>query len=167
MPSLGGGLFSPKAFIPEGATILQIDRDEDFVYQTTTAQIPFDDTPPLVSEGALALAVNGFVPIKATSRILILGMLSLSSSNGGSIAAALFRDSVCLRTSWEAGDTNGFGYTIPMIVDELAASTASRNYQIRYGGNTGGNRYMNGVPLGRRYGGTSGCVMYVIEYDTP
>ena len=131
-----------------------------------TAQIPGDDTPPLIGEGteilsqAITLADN-------TNKVLVeVGIHGSTSTNNGDIVVAVFRGSTCIQAIRSRCTTADFPMAIsaPAILD-APASASAQTYSVRVGPVGAITIRMNGSTGGRNFGGASHCTLTLTEIE--
>ncbi len=127
--------------------------------------IPFDNTPPVISEG-VEIWSQAIVPLSATNKIVITFsvMVDNATANRG-IAIALFRDSVLLDVKVGYVSTNGFGQTVSMSYADIPGVTTSTVYSARAGSSGTGNLFINRNSADTFGGSTSSS--YIIEEILP
>lgn len=138
-----------------------------YVTNTTfSTAIPADDTIPQIGEGTQMFSMS-YTPLNASSKIVIFWDIYGGFSGGAAqyLAAPLFKDGAAnaLKTPVAFG-TGGAGVTsLHGQYTETAGSLSARTYAIRVGLNTG-DFYPNGTAGATRlYGGTSECLMTILE----
>ena len=141
---------------PASNLVLQVVQAVDSTYSSTTSVIGFDDTLPLISEG-LQILSQVLSTSSATNKILVEVSLPFVASSGANawVAAAVFRDSVCIASTVFITAGANFGGPVSLsILDSPGATSAT--YSVRYGpGATGATAYNNGTAGQRFLGGAS------------
>lgn len=114
---------------------------------STTSQIPNDNTVPASGEGAIAWTTS-FTPISATSTILVIYSMGVAASaNNTNIATSVFsgttnRGSAVTRCATSTG-TAGVQYPITNQCSWVSGSTATITIQARFGPMSGTTAYCN------------------------
>ena len=151
-----------------GLPIVGLNRayDEYTTYATLSANIPADDTTPLVSEGTQILSAS-ITPRTTTSRIRARVQAGIGLGSGGSpdiACMALFRN----------GGTNAIDAEFIRLVDgsapyksvlefeDVPGSVSAQTYTVRVGANSASVN-VNGVSGGRLGGGISRATIVLEE----
>lgn len=116
-----------------------------------TAQIPSDDTPPLIGEGT-QLFSQAVTPLVAGSRIKFEGLIQWSGATAGNeIVLALFKDNTLIAVFNDEYISNAANMTV-FKFEEASVDTAARTYSLRYGPNTAITIELNISAAGDDYG---------------
>ena len=152
---------------PRDGAALQTQLTQLSAVATTTAQVPLDDTPPLITEGAefLTLAIT---PRSATSRLVISVNLFCSVLVESSIIMSLFKDSNtdAIATALLEGESANIVGMIPLVFVDEPGSIAEVTYRIRAGLTAAGTLTINGQSSARLFGASVKSVMTITEYST-
>lgn len=136
------------------------------IFTGAASVIPFDNTPPLVTEGSALLSLN-FSPKSATNRLRIEASIGgLSKLASGYVNAALFDGNTCIATN-AVRVINGFDSASLLIecADIVAGSTANRTLSLRIGQDAaGGTVLVHGAGGGATFGATLQSVLKVTEF---
>lgn len=129
---------------------------------TSSAQIPFDNTIPQVTEGVEVLSAT-ITPLKPTSQLKIEVVCHVAPSGTDNVVAALFKDA--------AADAINSGYNVtsadwvaPILISEvlIAGSTDPQTFSVNIGAATSSiafNRRWSGL----YYGGTVTSAIILTE----
>lgn len=112
--------------------LLQLAIDKDGVANAGTPAIPIDDTIPQITEGTEFQTVT-VTPQSATSTLLIVHVGLYSTSIGGNLQVALFKDSDANALAATTINATGSGQSVPLIHFEASGNTNARTYRIRAG----------------------------------
>lgn len=124
--------------------VIQIVSNSSSVATTTTALIPYDNTAPLITEGAQLITVN--ITPRFTGKLIVEFTASISNtSNANTLIIALFQDATA--NSLNAGSFfNSAGSTAyPLILRHVIAAAVAgvpTTFSIRYGLDGAGTAYM-------------------------
>lgn len=149
-----------------GGAVLQEIITESTTTASTSGVIPFDATIPQIGEGtAFASLDTTITPLDAASKIEVYVLIT--GSGNGAVAhrnmLALFVDAVGNALS-AAEMTAQFGFSLPLMHSEVAASTTARTYRLRFGVDAGTRTmYINTDPGGITFGGRRKAYMIVRE----
>lgn len=124
-------------------TLLQSKFNRGAGSTSTTSSIPYDDTPPQITEGA-AFVTGSITPTKTNNFLVFCFNALVGHSNAGEkVIFALFlggaTDAVCVRAI-EIPSTTAV-MPLSFYYEELSSSTSSLAYQMRWG-TTSGTAYM-------------------------
>lgn len=150
-----------------GKRILNRAYAVDAVADSTTTQIPVDDTIPQLTEGEEVVSLS-FTVVSASSKLLIKYGAMLAASIGSANATlALF-----------VGSGSNAAHAVPVyIADNGVADQGEGCFEIdspgvgavtialRYGTAEAGTCYVNGIASGRLYGGVSPAYIEVLEVE--
>lgn len=147
-------------------TVQELQQVEysDAVYSSTPLNIPFDDTPPAITDGEIS-ANGSFTPKSASSKIEITWSIPLDAGAGVHAIAAVFRSGQTDCLDVDAVRSNNVGE-----IESLGARTVTINswgtsaetISIRYGASSG-TCYKNGINTGRKFGGTMAARITIRE----
>jgi len=114
-----------------GGKILQVLK-QDAAKQTGTTTIPHDTSTPLITEGT-EVATLTITPEATSSKVKVEFAPNTGQDNGGAVAIAVFRGSICIFATTR-GHVNNFEMhqTIVDLVDE-PSTTSATTYSIRAG----------------------------------
>lgn len=134
---------------------------------TGTAQIPYDDTIPEITEGSEFLN-RAITPVNSGSQLQIDVNVYWAYENGGGyqLAAALFQDSTTYAISVGGVTVPGNSYLCNTRLNHVmtAGTTGSTTFTVRIGGNAAGTITLNGVLGARKYGGRLESSIVITEY---
>ena len=121
---------------------------------TSTANIPLDDTVPLVTEGA-EIASLAITPSDAANSIKVEASFTFGNGDPASDAiACIFRDSTCI-ASFLTADDKSEERTWTLITSDNPSTTSEVTYSIRVGSPSGSNDwYVNRDAANNTLGGT-------------
>lgn len=137
--------FNGTFWAPEG-TILQVVSGL-IAATTTTSQIPFDNTSPLVTEGS-QIWTTTFMPISASSRLLIHYNLTVAQSTvARTITTAVFAGSTVIAAASQivpsGATTQNLPHSLSIHDGYEPGSTAPITFSARIGANGTGTTYVN------------------------
>lgn len=129
-----------------------------------SSALPFDDTLPLIGEGAEVTTVS-ITPKSATNRLLIRGCVWGAPQNATSFSAALFEDSFpnCLAANGHNAGIADFLSQVHVEHEMAAGITSAMTFRLRAGAPSG-SYYFNGISSGRRLAGAGNSYLIVEEY---
>ena len=149
--------------LPAGS-VLQVVNFQTGAVATGTTTIPMDNTIPQNTEGNeyMTLAIT---PKSATSNLYILVSAVISNSALNEQTSALFVDTTAnaLAAITERIDAGSGVYTVSLTYYVAAASTSSRTYKVRSGGNNPGTTTFNGQVGVRLFGGVASSSITITE----
>ena len=149
---------------PDTHKILQVVDIENYIYGSSTAIIPDDDTIPQISEGWEVLS-GTFTPLSATSRLHITftGNVTAAVANYGTVA--LFDGSDSARKAVNITPA-GAGYfsNVAFTYTVARGSTVPVTFSVRYGSSSGATWYKNGYGS-RQLGGVQGLTLRITEVE--
>lgn len=163
----------PPGIVP-GAVLQTVYQELRTTGTAASAQIPFDDSVPQISEGAEILTAS-ITPLVASSRLIVeaCAFVGEESNTSDAIAMALFRDAtldaVAATFSQQlSGGSEPFGggvYFLPLnlSVEVAAGSIAATTFSIRAGLNTSATIRWNGNNGSRRFGGALVSYIRILE----
>jgi hypothetical protein len=158
---ISGGVTSDAGYGWTG--VVQVVNSTLATVATTANAMPYDDTPPLASEGGVFLSAS-IAPKSAAHLIRIEATINAASSSG-SIVMAIFQDAAttCMAAvGRNTINTAGAMYPLSIIHVVTAASTATREYRLR-AGCASGTLTINGEAGARLLGGAAISSMTVTE----
>ncbi len=133
---------------------------------TGTITIPYDDTPPLNTEGDQYMTLS-ITPKSATSKLLIEIVANCSSSAGDNITVALFQDATAsaLKAVVENTQSSGAMANIKFIHEMTSGTTSATTFKVRIGSSPsiGGTITFNGTLGGRLMGGVMASSITIQE----
>jgi hypothetical protein len=131
---------------------------------STTTDLPYDDTIPQNTEGKEHLTV-AITPVSATSTLVIEVSAMVSVNSTDDFVAALFVDSTA-NAIYATAVTIGTDQVAHLHFSHVlsAGSTSARTYKFRYGANGSVTAYINRDAAGARFGGVIQSTMTVTEY---
>lgn len=147
------------AFQPAG-TVLQTKYVENAAHTALTGFIPIDDTVPLISEGNEVLSET-ITPQSSANSILVT-FNGFASCGTDRVTVVIFRGTTALQTTVTPLIGSNATSPIPATVLDSPATTSALTYSVRIGA-TASSAYLNGVPGGRNYGGSSRAIMTLQE----
>ena len=127
--------------------------------------LPFDDTPPMDSEGDSILSA-AHAMLAATNRVVIRFSGWGAASDTSQISAALISSTATLGIAAYSVKPQSANASTPMFIQHEYSSgaTTSVTYSIRVGADTGGTAMrMNGTTAARRFGGVSASTLVIEE----
>lgn len=129
-----------------------------------TADIPFDNSAPLVSEGVEVGAAT-ITTQHANHHVVINFSLTLdASANNTTIIIAVFRDSTCIASGVTAIDTSGRPKTYSLVTHDHPMVAGEYTYSGRVGVATAGPTwYVNSSSNGNNLGGTMSTAFWLVE----
>lgn len=132
---------------------------------STANTIPNDDTPPQSGEGAPLFSVT-MTPRKATNILYHVVSLTVSANAiGTDVSAAIFQgagtDAIASKYVTCA---NNYTHTLLIIYQQLAGTTSSTTWNVRYGG-SGATVTINGIGGARKHGGVLMSSYSILEID--
>lgn len=147
---------------PAGVTAKTYDQYT--TYGSLPGSIPYDNTPPLITEGSPIFS-RSFTAASAAHRIEVECSLPCSANAAANASMALFIDGTCVRTDHVT--VPGANFMVPLYLkwDGVLAAGAHA-YEIRVG-IVGGGLYTNGPPTGAILGGTLAGVLTIEELNAP
>lgn len=137
-------------------------------YATISANIPYDDTIPQITEGTEIFSVS--ITPQASANILEFEVLvegTLGTTTGTFLIGALFKDgganaiAACFGVSMDQSIAGGAGQ-MALKFKVAAGGTAAQTYTFRIGANSG-SFYLNGNSSGRKLGGVVPAYMQITE----
>lgn len=146
--------------LPAGA-ILQTVSASLIGGSTVSANIPWDNTIPQISEGVQILSAN-ITPFRSNSIIRVIAKITIADVGGGPACAAIFRAGIAnaLVSDW----SYDYGNLTWLLVDNAPGVTTPVTYSIRGGVGGGGtlaiNERYNFAP---RFGGSMGSQFILQE----
>lgn len=149
-----------------GKRILGQGYADTSTYMTTTTSVPNDNTPWQNTEGAEALTL-AYTPQDATSKLVIFaGAMVSPSSNYNFTGAALFKDSDADAIAMAVNSTTSAGFmsSVAFCHEQVAGSTASQTFKLRFG-SQGGTAHLNGSSSGARFGGSAKTYIKILEIE--
>lgn len=112
-----------------------------------TAQIPFDNTPPLITEGFPLLNIT-ITPKVANSRQYLSCNLNVDhSANNRTITATVWVDTALIYTFSVNVATAGRPLSLPVDTWFDSVDVSPKNIQIRVGANGNGTTYIGAAPV--------------------
>lgn len=155
------------AFVTTAKQVLQQVRTETGAVSTGTTQIPYDDSPPLNTEGDqyMTLAIT---PKSATSKLLIESVANFTNSNTVNMTMALFQDAIvsALAATPYSLQAGAFVATVPLKHQMTSGTTSATTFKIRIGGGGAGTTTFNGTGGTRLYGGVNASSIVITEYSS-
>lgn len=145
--------------VASGGKVAQIQTGVNTSYETSSLDIPFDDTIPQNSEG-YEVVTTTITPTNASSVLHIDCSISIRSSSGP-LSIALFRDSGADALGVITQNDGNVLTTVSGHWIISAGSTSETTFKIRAGGESG-SVFINGTS-GRLYGGVCECRLTVTE----
>lgn len=150
-----------------GTKFLQYAYAETATYTAVASPnvIPADDTIPQRTEGAELLTAT-ITPTSASSKIIaIVKIPAVTDAAGDEKAAALF-SSQSLDAIDVAYLSDAMQATMEIVARHSPATTSAVTYSVRVGvSGAGGNLYINGDSVGRKYGGVMKATLTLIEVE--
>lgn len=135
--------------------------------QTTSTQIPFDDTVPQITEGKEVIT-QAITPTSATNYLIIDVIVVCGASLASrDVTVALFQDSTAnalAATGIAAPNSSGI-MTIPLRYTMAAGTTSSTTFRVRVGQGAVGTLTFNGQNSARIYGGVCASSIFIREYE--
>lgn len=132
---------------------------------TGTTVIPYDDTPPQITEGTEFMTLV-FTPKSTTNRLSIEVTLLGSSSVANGITAALFQDAIAnaLAVDSQYMPTATGPCSVKLTHDMVAGTVSPITFRVRCGSENAGTFTLNGASGGRKFGGITLSNIKVTEY---
>lgn len=147
-------------------TVVQRQDASSSAVDTTTTNIPIDDTIPQITEGKEALTVS-ITPKSASNILLIEATALLSAGNSGTSASiALFQDATANALA-AAADYWGQAQRLQPIQLKYrmaAGTTSATTFRLRFGPDAGDTLTLNGNSGSRRFGAIAKTTLTVTEY---
>lgn len=138
----------PASIIPELSVVGSVIKTAFTAFATgdsTTANIPFDNTTPQSSEGKEAYTVS-ITPTASGSKLRFFSHAYLASSGSDTMSIAVFRDSetdsIGAGVVYNGGNTNQM-FPVFASGEVSAGSTSAQTFKVRFGGAAGNTFYMN------------------------
>lgn len=120
-----------------------------------TTQIPYDDTPPLVTEGT-EFFTQDITTETAAGKIILWFSTIVTVSNASRIATiALFRDSVLIGVTAVGAPSSNAPVTATFIVADAPGAAGTYTYSGRIGNSAAATWYVGGFTSGANYGGAA------------
>jgi hypothetical protein len=134
-------------------------------FDSTSSNIPFDDTLPQNTEGK-QLFSQSFTPLSASSTIRIRGVIHAGVNSTADCKIAGFSSAAGSAAIFatEATIMTGGMLDMPIFHEEPANNTTSRTYSLRYGPAAGETMQINGVGGARKLGGALTSYMVIEEW---
>lgn len=153
--------FVPESW-PTGLTV-RTNIDNSSGWESFTGSIPYDDTTPLVSEGA-EIFTGSYTPRMINNDYVIEVSLCIYMPAVAGLVFTVFEDSTCIKTHVETFTAAAFQLitfsSTPRNISSLTAKTIS----LRVGGASASKTvYMNGHDTAGLFNGTCGSNMTAIE----
>ena len=156
-------LFGPGVALP--GQVVQHVRSQTGAVATGTTALPYDDTPPQITEGDQYMS-QAITPTSACNVLAIeaVGMLAHSSTGTG-IGMALFQDAVAsaLAGVFSAAPTAAYSICLKLQHWMLSATSSSTTMRIRAGGGAGATTTFNGTAGGRIFGNVAASYLDIRE----
>lgn len=138
--------FNGSAWIQDGR-VLQVVSGTIPV-QTTTVQVPWDNTTPLNTEG-VEIWSQVFTPLSATSRIIVMQTLTVSAATAArAITGSIFAGATNIGAGGTWSATTASPYSLALTVTYAPGSTAAITFSSRVGANGSGNCLINQTASG-------------------
>lgn len=153
--------FLQNTWLPFGEVLQVVTAD--ILQQSVTAQIPFDNTTPLNTEGTQICTAN-ITPYLSTSKLIImLGFMTDSSASNRNNIVTLFDGSAFIGVSAINIATTGRPQQLSLTKVITSGSTATKTISARCGsGSAATTTYINRA-TGATFGGTNTTQMIIIE----
>lgn len=130
---------------------------------TSNANIPYDDTVPLVSEGTEALSLSHTaLSASNTLKIEVAGMIA-NGAAGRVTTIAVFLGSTCVGVNSVVSPSTEKPQAIDLTVRVSAGSTSAQTISVRFGSESTDTVTINGISSGRAYGGACKFTLTVTE----
>jgi hypothetical protein len=126
--------------------------------------IPFDDTLPLVAEGAQIGTAN-ITPADSSNKVLIMGAIQVATDGNTGVVCTLFNGSTLLQSrcfATTAGGAANSGMVSFMFLDSPASASAV-TYSIRIGSSSGNWYTGQDRSSGGDFGDTADDGVYLLE----
>lgn len=131
-----------------------------------TAAIPFDDSPPLVSEGTQIISLGSVVTTSSTE-VVRLDFSGIAAYSGVPIVA-IFRASTLVGVS-QPVNVSGLSFATESSVEfsvlDSPSASGTYTYTVRVGAGTSGTIRFNGTLGGRLYGGFATTDLFATPYE--
>lgn len=150
-----------------GSVVQVVDATPYAANADITTVIPFDDTPPLITEGTEILTAT-ITPKHASSIMKILVTIPIVSGTAAAsqICAAVHKStqaaSIAAAAIQNHSSTNPIGFP-PIYVSDTPGSVSPITYSVRFGQSASGTVRANGTTVTRVFGGVSLCQLRIIE----
>lgn len=147
-------------------SVVQHQHSSSSAVDTTTTNIPIDDTVPQITEGKEALTVT-ITPKSASNLLIIEATAILSAGNSGTSASiALFQDATANALAASAGHWPEANHMQPVSLQYrmAAGTTSATTFRLRYGPSAGDTCTLNGFSSARKFGAISKTTLTVTEY---
>lgn len=136
---------------------------------STNSIIPYDNTLPLSTEGALAWS-SAFTPQLPNSTIIVstTSFYTMNTVNDVYASGAHFSGTTCIGAQLLGFTTNtGNGSTFHVVSSVVSGSTTVRTYSFRVGPNVNNTLFLASGVTGQGYGSTTNSGRYVIMEIAP
>lgn len=151
---------------PTPQRVIQTVVTKSSAVSTTSAVIPFDNTKPQITEGALVLTA-AITPAAIANKIQIDAIVNISPSVGnGTVAIALFQDAGtdALQVSALNVDDNGAINSLSLQWEVDVASAVATTFTVRAGTSIGGGTItINGSGGAAIFGGALNSFIRLVE----
>lgn len=151
-----------------GGKVVQVVSTSSSTYTHVTAAIPFDNTPPQITEGTQILS-QSIIPSQTTNKLRIEVNIPATHGEGDVGSAAIFQDSTA--TAIAASFIGGSSVALISMVSSSsilhimdAGTTSATTFSVRVGPETGGDLWVNGDSVSRTFGGVQYATMTITEY---
>jgi hypothetical protein len=147
--------------------VVQMTNYQTGTAASTSATIPYDNSPPQSNEGAqfMSLAIT---PIKATNKLKIDVVMALSSSEADILIAALFKDNDASAIAAMAHYVGVSDVSSPKFINfsytMVAGTTSEITFKVNAGAPTGTVGF-NGVGGNSFFGGVYASSMNITEIE--
>ena len=131
---------------------------------TATEQfIPFDDSIPVITDGAEYMT-RAITPTNSANTLRITVVANLATSSSGKLTVALFQDTTtnALAVSSHLTSDNAI-VPITLVYEMVAGTTSSTTFKIRAGSNVSGTVTFNGSGGARKWGGVLFSSVSIME----
>lgn len=148
-----------------GLKVLQQVILQSFSAATGTTVMPYDNTIPQNTEGDQFMS-QAFTPVSASSTLVIEFQATVGTSTSQQVSTGLFVDSTAgaLAASTEISGASGQTCHPFLKYSTGSASTSSRTYKIRIGGNGAGTQTFLGAGGAGLFGGVTVGTLTITEY---
>ena len=146
-------------------TIVQVLNTQTGAVASGTTQIPYDDTPPLNTEGDQYMSLT-ITPASAANKLSIQVILNFANSSGATAqTTALFQDSTANALAAVGDACTSGGVPSVMVLNHymIAGTTSATTFKVRAGPSSATTFTFNGSGATRRYGGVITSSITIIE----
>ena len=143
--------------------IIQVQQTLVTAYMSGTAFYPFDNTPPLITEGWEVMGLD-FTPKFANSKLLVMVVVQAAAAAAHTAMCALHKVGTPESLATSVCTIGGAGWWDPFQINHFmtAGQTTPITFKVRVGGNSASAIYVNGDGQ-NRFGSTISSTLTVME----